>query len=50
MYWGKDEKIGKKDQQDLVGKEVESKALWKKAGSEHADGDSRKIALHFAIP
>ena len=29
-YWGRDEKIGKKDQQDDLGSEVARKALWKK--------------------
>ena len=28
-YWGSDEKIGKKDQQDDLGSEVARKALWK---------------------
>jgi len=31
-YSGRDEKIRKKNQQDLVVKEVESEAVWKKSG------------------
>ena len=31
-YWGRDEKIGKKDRQDDLGSEVARKALWKKIG------------------
>ena len=30
LYSGRDEKIGKKDQQDDLGSEVEREALWKK--------------------
>jgi len=32
VYSGRDEKIGKKDQQDDLGSEVEREALWKKIG------------------
>jgi len=32
LYSGMDEKIGKKDQQDDLGSEVEREALWKKIG------------------
>ena len=32
LYWGRDEKIGKKDRQDDLGSEVARKALWKKIG------------------
>ena len=32
LYSGRDEKIGKKDQQDCRGSKVERKALWKKIG------------------
>jgi len=32
IYSGRDEKIGKKDQQDDLGSEVEREALWKKIG------------------
>jgi len=30
LYWGRDEKIGKKDQQDYLGSEVARTTLWKK--------------------
>jgi len=32
IYLGRDEKIGKKDQQDDQGSDVEREALWKKIG------------------